>query len=69
MLTPGWRLLLGSPFSSRWWWGKCSTTRRSAVDRITATMMFANRIAVKPFAGSCLSIRAPVASYPEGCWE
>ncbi len=43
MLTPGWRLLLVSP--CRWWrWSsEPSTSRRSAVDRRTATMMYASR--------------------------
>ena len=43
VLRPGWRLLLISPKGV--WWGPWvySTTRRSAVDRRTATMMYANR--------------------------
>ena len=43
MLTPGWRLLLVSPCGWRWWSSEPSTTRRSAVDRRTATMMYASR--------------------------
>ena len=43
MLTPGWRLLLVSPCRRRWWSCEPSTTRRSAVDRKTATMMYASR--------------------------
>ena len=43
MLTPGWRLLLVSPCRWRWWSSEPSTTRRSAVDRRTATMMYASR--------------------------
>ena len=43
MLTSGWRLLLVSPCRWRWWSGEPSTTRRSAVDRRTATMMYAYR--------------------------
>ena len=40
---PGWRLLLDSPLRNRWGPGKPSTTWRSAVDRRTATMMYACR--------------------------
>jgi hypothetical protein len=43
VLTSGWRLLLVSPCGGRWWPGEPSTTRRSAVDRRTATMMYAYR--------------------------
>jgi hypothetical protein len=43
VLTPGWRLLLVSPCRRRWWSCEPSTTRRSAVDRKTATMMYASR--------------------------
>jgi hypothetical protein len=43
VLTPGRRLLLVSPFGWRWWSSEPSTTRRSAVDRRTATMMYASR--------------------------
>ena len=43
MLTSGWRLLLVSPCEERWWSSDPSTTRRSAVDRRTATMMYASR--------------------------
>jgi hypothetical protein len=42
VLTSGWRLLLASP--CRWRWSsEPSTTRRSAVDRRTATLMYASR--------------------------
>jgi len=43
VLTPGRRLLLVSPCGERWWSSEPSTTRRSAVDRRTATMMYAYR--------------------------
>ena len=43
MLTTGRRLLLVSPWVWRWWSSEPSTTRRSAVDRRTATMMYASR--------------------------
>ena len=43
MLTSGWRLLLVSPSGGRRRSGEPSTTRRSAVDRRTATMMYAYR--------------------------
>ena len=43
VLTSGWRLLLVSPCGWRWRPGEPSTTRRSAVDRRTATMMYAYR--------------------------
>jgi hypothetical protein len=43
VLTPGRRLLLVSPCEERWWTSEPSTTRRSAVDRRTATMMYAYR--------------------------
>ena len=43
MLTQGWRLLLVSPCGWRRWSSEPSTTRRSAVDRRTATMMYASR--------------------------
>ncbi len=39
----GRRLLLVSPYGWRWWSSEPSTTRRSAVDRRTATMMYASR--------------------------
>ena len=43
MLTPGWRLLLVSPCREWRWSSEPSTTRRSAVDRRTATLMYASR--------------------------
>jgi len=43
VLTSGWRLLLVSPCAWRWRAGEPSTTRRSTVDRRTATMMYASR--------------------------
>jgi hypothetical protein len=43
VLTAGWRLLLVSPCAGWRRSGEPSTTRRSAVDRRTATMMYACR--------------------------